>query len=294
MSLPPPTPSQAYCKVSALEGGSIDMDLDQLIDTAKPGERVDLPSLIFLLRHSITGESLLFDLGIPPYIEQLPVGALALLTKMGVKLQGQPDLRAALAKGGLSPEDIKHIIISHIHFDHTGDPSVFPAATYLIGGDAAPVIHEHAPHFHGTVYAVDTPPERTRFLETADWPPLGPFPHALDFFGDGSAYVVDAAGHVPGHLNLLVRTSPDGGWLLLAGDSAHDWRIIDGEAGPANHPIVGCLHRDVPEAARHVGRIRELREVPRVRVLLAHDVPWYEENMSKGGSAFWPGTIESL
>ncbi|KAI0644582.1 beta-lactamase-like protein [Trametes meyenii] len=292
MSLPPPAPNQAYCKVSALEGGKVDMDLDQLIDIAEPGQRVDLPVLIFLLRHSITGELLLFDLGIRPDVENVPIGALAVLTRMGVKLQGQPDLRAALAKGGLSPEDIKHIVISHIHFDHTGDPSLFPAATYYIGADASPVIQEHAPHFHGTVYAVDTPPERTQFLEAEYWPPLGPFVHALDFFGDGSAYVVDAAGHVPGHLNLLVRTSEDGGWLLLAGDSAHDWRIINGKASPADHPVVGCLHRDLLGAAQHVERIRELKEMPRVRVLLAHDVPWYEEN--KGGPAFWPGSMKSL
>jgi hypothetical protein len=33
-------------------------------------------------------------------------------------------------------------------------------------------------------------------------------------------------------------------------------------------------------------------KLPRVRVLLAHDEPWYREN--KGTSQFWPGKITSM
>ncbi|KAI8975871.1 beta-lactamase-like protein [Trametes punicea] len=293
MGLPPPGPDQAYCKVSALEAGRIDIYLDQLVDVAQPGERVTLPDLVFLLRHSHTGDTFLFDLGIRSDPENLPAGARSVIEDMGMKLQGQPDLRAALAAGGLSAaRDIKHVCLSHIHFDHTGDPSRFPGSTFLLGADAAPLIRAHAPDFAGTIYAVDVPPERTRFLDPAAWPALGPFEHALDFYGDGSVYVVDAAGHVPGHVNVLARTSADGGWIYLAADSAHDWRIVRGEAGFAHHPTAGCIHKDPAKAQRHVERIRELMREPRVRVLLTHDIPWYEEN--KGGRAFFPGTIESL
>lgn len=292
MSLPPPAPNQAYCRVSALEGGRVDMDLDQLIDVAKPGERVDMPDMIFLLRHSATNTPFLFDLGVRADPENLPAGPRVVNARMGIKLTGQPDLRAALAQGGLAPDAIQHVIISHIHYDHTGDPSLLPAATFHLGGDAQPEIARLAPHFHDTIFAIATPPERTRYLDTAAWPPLGPFPHALDFFGDGSVYVVNAAGHVPGHMNLLARTSADGAWIYLAGDSAHDWRVLRGEAHFAHHPTVGCLHADPEESMRHVGRIQELLTNSRVRVLLAHDIPWYNEN--KGGPAFWPGEIPSL
>ncbi|KAI0356381.1 Metallo-hydrolase/oxidoreductase [Trametes cingulata] len=270
------------------------MGLDILIDNAKPGERVDLPDLVFLLRHSSssTRRPFLFDLGVRADPENLPAGARVVIEEMGLKLQGQPDLRAALARGGVQPEDVEHICISHIHFDHTGDTSLFPASKILLGADAEAVIKAKAPNFEGTIYAIDAPPERTRYLDTEQWPPLGPFDHALDFYGDGSLYLVDAAGHVPGHINLLARTSADGGWIFLAADSAHDWRIIRGEAGFAHHSTVGCIHADPAKAVRHVEKIRELRKDPRVRVLLTHDIPWYEEN--KGGSAFWPGSIESL
>ena len=44
---------------------------------------------------------------------------------------------------------------------------------------------------------------------------------AIDYFGDGSLYLLDAPGHAVGNLNALVRTSaaPDT-FMLLAGDDA--------------------------------------------------------------------------
>ena len=145
------------------------------------------------------------------------------------------------------------------------------------------------------MYRADLVPlDRTRFLDPAGWPALGPFPHALDFFGDGSLYVVDAGdGHCSGHLNVLARTSDDGGWVYLAGDAAHDHWLLTREAGIPQHDVWGCAHRDKEQAALHMARIRMLAETyPRMRVLLAHDEPWFREN--RGGAQFWPGCIESL
>jgi hypothetical protein len=39
------------------------------------------------------------------------------------------------------------------------------------------------------------PHERTKFLPLSEFGlPIGPFPLAIDFFGDGSMYVIDAPG----------------------------------------------------------------------------------------------------
>lgn len=126
------------------------------------------------------------------------------------------------------------------------------------------------------------------------WVPIGLFPRALDFFGDGSLYLVDA----PGHTNLLVRTSADGGWIYLAGDSAHDWSLIRGEGSMALRrdeagAVKGAfLHMNVQDAKDHIKKLATLTKVPRVRVVISHDKEWWEEN--KGGPAFWPGKIASL
>ncbi|KAI0644569.1 hypothetical protein C8Q79DRAFT_1011601 [Trametes meyenii] len=300
MSLPPPSANQAYCTVSVLEAGKVHLDLDMLIDTARPGERVALPDLAFLLRHSGAHPPFLFELGVRTDTARLPAGTRAAIAKAGIAVEGPAtNLRAALARGGLAPDTVAHVCVSHIHLDHAGDPALFPRARLLLGAGSEGLVAAHGPDFHDTFFAIALPPAesearaRVEFLDPAGWPPLGPFPHARDWYGDGSVYVVDAAGHVPGHVNVLARTSADGGWVFLAGDSTHDWRVIHGAARFAHHPTKGCMHADLEGAERHVERIRELRrENPRVRVLLSHDVPWYEEN--KGGPAFWPGTLESL
>lgn len=103
-------------------------------------------------------------------------------------------------------------------------------------------------------------------------------------------------GHLPGHINVLARTSADGSWILLAGDSAHDWRILTGEKSfacetdPATgHVLRYIIHRDMQATEENLARVRALLQTARVQVLIAHDVPWYEAN--KGGPAFLPGVI---
>ncbi|TBU56255.1 beta-lactamase-like protein [Dichomitus squalens] len=292
-SLPPPAAQQAFCEVSAIDSGTIHMLLGQLVDTAAPDEMTNLPCLAFVLRHSRTRETFLFDLGIRPDPENLR-GAGATTAKMRMVLTGR-DIPAALERGGLSRTEVKHIAISHIHFDHTGVPTAFPNATFLLGAGSKPVIEAKGPDFEGTIYAIDVPLERTKFLDssTPDWSPIGPFPRALDFYGDGSLYIVDAPGHVPGHINILARTSTDGGWVYLAADSAHDWRLLTGEAGIGHHPEWGCIHEDPGKAQQNIERLKALAEYPRVRVLLAHDKPFVNAN-AKDGRGYWPDKIESL
>ncbi|KAI0743392.1 beta-lactamase-like protein [Daedaleopsis nitida] len=293
-TLPPPAPDQAYCELSALDAGEIHMLLGQLVDVAKGDEMTVLPVLAFVLRHSRTRAVLLFDLGIRPDVHNLGAGALALTAKMGMRLRGA-DIPALLERGGLPRADVAHVCLSHIHFDHAGVPSAFPRATCVLGGGAKRIIDEQGPAFEGTLYALDLPPERTAFLDDADarWAPLGPFPRALDFYGDGSLYIVDAPGHIPGHINLMVRTSADGGWAYLAGDSAHDWRLLTGEAGIGYHRVFGCIHEDVGKAQETIERLKVVKTIPRVRVLLAHDRPFVEAH-NADGKGYWPSVIESL
>ncbi|KAI8975865.1 Metallo-hydrolase/oxidoreductase [Trametes punicea] len=293
--LPAHAPDQAYCNVSALEAGRIQIPLDWAIDTAKEGEKVVVPALSFLLRHTKNGDLFVFDLGIRKDIERLPPAYHKRISLMGFKMDVPEDAADALAKGGLAPMDITHVCYSHIHFDHIGDSRPYTRATFLVGEGARALVADGWPKNPDSLFAQDLLPEgRTRFLDPADWPSLGPFPHALDFYGDGSLYVVDAGpGHLPGHINVLARTSSDGGWIYLAGDSAHDRRLVTGEARIPTHPTYGCAHRDAEAAAEHLARIRKLMETyPRVRVILAHDREWYEVN--KGGRAYWPGVIDSL
>ncbi|KAG6908114.1 hypothetical protein DXG01_006083 [Tephrocybe rancida] len=290
MALPLPNGDQAYCDVSALEAGIIGLPLIEYID-APQDAILFAPSLSFLIQHSKRIDKFVFDLGIRKDWLNYPPSAIALDDENNMDLKVTQDVVESLAKGGLSPNDINIVCLSHCHFDHVGDPKLFPSSTFLVGGAAASLFKPGYPADPYASQASDLLPDgRTNFLSYDTWAPVGPFPRALDFYGDGSLYIVDAAGHHHGHLAILARMSPDGGWIFLAGDSAHHWSLVTGENEIATK--FGCAHIDKQSAEENLARIRELMRDRRARVLLAHDEPWYTEN--KDGPCFWPGKIPPL
>ena len=110
----------------------------------------------------------------------------------------------------------------------------------------------------------------------------------LDIFHDGSLYIVDAPGHLPGHINLLARVSDDDGWVYLAGDACHDRRILRREKEIGEwldvHGQVCCIHADRAKAEETIERIREL-EGRGVEVIFSHDVEW--EGDGRNGGRFF-------
>ena len=115
----------------------------------------------------------------------------------------------------------------------------------------------------------------------------------LDLFQDGSLYVVDAPGHLPGHINLLARTAT--GWVYLAGDACHDRRIIrkEKEIGEwyDSHGYRCCIHTDRTKAEETLERIRDLEENG-VEVIFAHDVEW--ENDASNRRRFFGASPECI
>lgn len=106
-------------------------------------------------------------------------------------------------------------------------------------------------------------------------------------FQDGSVYIVDAPGHLDGHINLLLRTASGvygPKWVYLGGDACHDRRIIRGEKEIGEwhdvHGRVCCIHADKTQAMETIDRIRTL-EKEGVEVILAHDVEWENDEKNK-------------
>jgi len=291
MALPLAGSEQAYCNVSALEAGFIGLTDEYFITNASPGVVTFAPSLSFLIQHSSKPQKFIFDLGIRKDWETYPP-AVCEFIKSDLPVRVNQDVVQSLAKGGTSPTDIDTICFSHCHFDHVGDPSPFTNSTILVGEACRTLFIKGYPTDPDSEFAEDLlPGDRTRYISETEWRPLGPLPRTLDFYGDGSLYVVDAPGHLAGHVNILARTSPDGGWLYLAGDSAHHWNLITGASKIAVTQF-GCAHDDKEQAEESIARIKALREIPRVAVIIAHDEPWYSQN--KDGVAFWPGRIPTL
>lgn len=181
------------------------------------------PSLAFFLRHSKTNKQVVFDLGIRRDIKEFAPAATERFSPV-VKQTVAESLEA----GGVRPSSVDVVVLSHLHWDHVGDPSPFTTAEFVLGEGSKKALEDPGSCHNPEAFpSVRVPEDRLRFVTASDLNvAIGPYPRAMDIFGDGSMYIIDASGHVDGHINILARTSPDGAWILLGADSAHHPDLI--------------------------------------------------------------------
>ncbi|KAI1504555.1 beta-lactamase-like protein [Biscogniauxia marginata] len=231
-------------------------------------------------------------------------------------------------------KDIDVIILSHIHWDHVGTSSDFPSATFVVGSGTLEVLKNGAgPLYPAEMFnddelpaprTVEFPPVPTRGDDSSEydtgpnaprhtpasadtrarlpvvteewsWRPLAGFPHTLDFFGDGSLYVIDTPGHIYGHVNLFARIA-ENKYVYLGGDCCHDRRILSGERAIAMYDDgrggLRSVHMHTDMAKKTLAIIGEFIKEKRdaaveVEVVLAHDGHWRNQNRHR----FWPGKL---
>ncbi|WP_067996535.1 MBL fold metallo-hydrolase [Nocardia pseudobrasiliensis] len=131
---------------------------------------------------------------------------------------------------GYDPADVRHIVLTHLDFDHAGGLSDFPDA----------LVHVHGPEFRAAT-AGRTMGERMRYraVEWAHGPRwmVNEFDGGEPWFGFRAVrdleglppeiLVIPLPGHTRGHSGVAVDTGS--GWLLHAGDSFY----LDSEIDPA-------------------------------------------------------------
>lgn len=156
-----------------------------------------------------------------------------------------------------------------MHIDHSGDPSLFPNATVVIGAGTQAYSRPAYPLDPSSKCLESSFPDgRTRELTEAEYKTsVGLWPKAHDFFGDGSVLLIDAPGHVPGHQMALVNTEK--GRLLLGGDFCHHCRhLTTFEKGQG---MSYSMHVDEEGARLNLERVdRFLKKNRDVKLCLAH------------------------
>ncbi|KAG2092755.1 beta-lactamase-like protein [Suillus cothurnatus] len=236
--LPPLNVDQPFVYVSALEGGN-----------------VCTPCNV------VTKSWVVFDLGIRRDLEGYTPLCQELI---------KATVAESLVKGGVSPDEVETVIISHLHWDHTGDHKPFTRATFVVGEGSRELLTSGYPMNQNSLFFLTALlHKRTKFLSLSEFGlPIGLFLLAIYFFCDGSTCVIDVPGHAEGHINILAHTSSDGAWILLGGDSTQDYRLITGEKWVAHNidssGCVRCIHGNKENAVENLARIRLLFGIPRV------------------------------
>ncbi|KAH6894666.1 metallo-beta-lactamase superfamily protein [Thelonectria olida] len=218
-------PSGAWATVSAIDSASIsNLPLEPYFYCDVPRlKRTTIPVFSFVITNQL-GRRVLFDLGLRKDWHHLSPTALAEVEHDHLQIECAKDVRDILELHGYKTDDVEAIILSHHHFDHIGDPSRFPTATDLVVGPGfGPTITPGYPKGPESEILETDYSERKVIEITFKERPINikGLP-AVDYFGDGSFYLLFTPGHTAGHLSGLVRTStsPDT-FILLGGDACH-------------------------------------------------------------------------
>lgn len=313
-----------HVTVSALHGGSLTLPEYLFVQPSSVGKRLNVPSLSFLIQHRDSSSGVLtrivFDLGLRLDLTRYPAVLQQHLTTRE-PFSTFPDVKESLRRGGLSPLDIDVVMLSHVHWDHVGTPWDFTESCFVVGPGSLELLEKGSDtsttgghsHFESDLLPINRTvellptyassmdkepktgmPPLLQDLQDCRWISLYHLPHVIDVFSDQSLYIVDAPGHLQGHINLLAKTGP-GKWVYLGGDACHDRRLLSGEREIAQWMGPGrqlcCIHVDRDQTAATLEKIRLLGELEDeyVEIILAHDAKWATDSGNQ--SRFWPGHL---
>ncbi|KAF2157497.1 hypothetical protein K461DRAFT_235780 [Myriangium duriaei CBS 260.36] len=215
----------------------------------KGNEDLTGPAFGFLIEHA--SAKIMFDLGTRKEWQTLPSMIVNMMKEGGWKVEVDKDTSEILTDNGVDVAGgaIKEVIWSHHHWDHIGDMGNFPKSTALVVGPGFQ--NAHLPGFpvnpDAPIPDADFRNRTVKEILPDKTLKLGRF-SALDYFGDGSFYLLDTPGHSVGHICGLARTTggPDSTFVFMGGDACHH----GGEFRPTPYlPLPGEL-KPYPSSAK--------------------------------------------
>lgn len=257
-------------KVYVFYTGDIQVGGEAMLDPRNPKVRPDemkkqfVPAMAYLIRHPTKGD-VLFDTGFGPAFVGQTNGDLGSWTRPLMKThvgEGQ-DLSSQLMRLGVNPRSLKYVILSHGHVDHTAGLPALGPVTVLMGKGEPEAIARPFSLLHGYKQAHFGQVGRLLEVDFDHAPVLTPLSHAVDLFGDGSIFLIDARGHTPGHLSLLVNLGD--GPMMLAGDTVQTRRALADAIPSGNSTNPG----EAREAAERLLTLAE--QFPHLRIFYGHD-----------------------
>lgn len=167
-----------------------------------------------------------------------------------------------LKKLGYSVDQVKVVITSHTHLDHTGNIAMFPKAIHafqkkeLYQGWWPEKFQGRA--VNGTFVLNDVAAARDyNYLELdGDY----------DLFGDGSVLILSTPGHTLGHQSVKAKLA-SGGSIIITQDAIWMQENLDGYPAGLNY--------SVQTYTNSLNRLKFMRDLEGAQLFMAHDQDQY-------------------
>jgi N-acyl homoserine lactone hydrolase len=250
-------------------------DVSKVLDTfwslSREKEMVTVPILAWLLVPTFKGDPILVDTGFRDADRCQTVHGLG-----PHRTKPEWSLQAQLKKHGLTVEEIKTVILTHLHYDHAGGCAQFSNAKFIVQRNelqaaAAPMVSSHLDFGGGALFY-----DRKDIAELVD--PLWSQVHLIE--GDtevapGVKCILFENTHTPGSQAVYVET--EFGTAVILGDIARNVELN------INQGIPPGLFYDLESTYRAMLRIKNEADI----VLPSHDyevVKKYENGLKEGKS----------
>ncbi|MGA4792131.1 N-acyl homoserine lactonase family protein [Nocardia sp. AB354] len=269
-------------RVWALDAPELTVDCGILL-LGTGGVQETIPSPTFLIEHD---EGLMiFDSGLATAGAGDPAAAYGeMASAFRIDFPEQYRLDRQIEAIGYTTRDVRRVVLSHMHFDHTGGLDLFPHAQGFIG--AGELRYAKTPSNLDAAFFRE---EDIAAAQKIAWNEV-PAGYDHDLFGDGSVTLLSLHGHTPGTLGLKLRM-PDESTLVLTSDAAHKRDSVD--------LIIGMpFDVDRPNKNNSLQKIKLLATQPGTTVWISHDPSDWSELRAAGSeitsAATLRGTTETV
>jgi glyoxylase-like metal-dependent hydrolase (beta-lactamase superfamily II) len=250
-------------KMWALPGAQLTAPQSLLMHGGDPTMMLDLPCPSFLIEHP--KGLVLFDTGCNPKIIDDAVGYWGeVAAHLPLKWSKADTLDKQIQNVGYKTSDVKYVILSHSHLDHSGGLTYFPKAKFLVGSRELQYAYWPDVDRRWAFILNDFLPTRAY-----EWLELD---CDLDLFGDGALQFLLTPGHTPGECSLLVNLPNRK--FLLTGDTTHLRAAVNQEA------TMG-IDVDPFKSVHSLRRIKAIRDMQGATMWITHDPDDWKEHPHK-------------
>src|SRR5438067_4251168 len=175
----------------------------------------------------------------------------------GLKMTQDDAIPAQLNKIKMKTDDIKYVVLGHMHLDHGGNVSQFPNATLVVQNDELKAAWW--PDEGYSLYYIPGDFAATKQMKIVR------LEGDLDLFGDGTFRIFRAPGHTPGSQFAVVRLK-NSGPIILTSDTVYLKENLDKNLIP---PIPGTWS----PTGMYQGyqKIRLIRDTEGAQICMQHD-----------------------